>query len=91
MNQRKPAWTQDEAIAFEAACDAIAHLRAQLTHDISVESGKEKPDWRYVAEQEAEFGRLVRERKALHVGDHEDIARIRREYVARIRAWNPRK
>jgi len=81
-------WTQDEAIAYECACEAITHLRAILSSEISDESKRSVPNTRRIAALEAERVQLFQERKKLRVKDHAHIARIRREYGARIRAWN---
>jgi len=81
-------WTQDEAIAYECAREAITHLRAILTSEIYDESKKAEPDTQRIEKMQAESGQLFREREKLSVKDHEQISRIRREYGARIRAWN---
>jgi len=81
-------WTQDEAIAYECAREAITHLRAILTSEISDEEKKSEPDAQRIASMRAESTQLFRERETLSVKDHEQIARIRQEYGARIRAWN---
>jgi len=82
-----PEWTQDEAIAYECACDDIGLLRAILTREMAEESKKAQPDRQRLEQMESEFSALFHERAALHVKDHEKIARIRSEYGARIRAW----
>jgi len=81
-------WTQDEAIAYECAREAITHLRAILTSEIHDESKKLEPNAQRIEKLEAESTQLFHERANLSVEDHVQISRIRREYGARIRAWN---
>lgn len=78
----RPKWTQEEAIAYESALECITHLRAILTG----ERHNDNPTPERLAEIEAEFARLLAERRALSVHDHAEIARIRRDYGQRIRA-----
>lgn len=80
-------WTQDEAIAFECACEAITHLQAILTGQIDEERRKGCPDTERIESLRAERLRLSQERANLHVKDHENVARVRAEYGARVRAW----
>jgi len=80
-------WTQDEAIAYECACEAITHLRAILTGEIAKESKKSRPDENRLNDLYAERSRLFRERAGLHVTNQAEISRVRAEYGARIRSW----
>jgi len=81
-----PQWTQDEAIAFECACEAITHMMAIQSRQIYEEMKKLEPDVFRVAEFRAERSRLHQERLAMHVDNHDEVARIRTEYGAIIRA-----
>jgi len=81
-------YTQDEAIAYECAREAITHLLAVLTEQITEEAAKTNPNAALVAALRDERSRLFNERKNLHVEDHVAIARIRTEYGTRIRSWN---
>ena len=54
---------------------------------IAEESGKHAPDAARLAVLRAERSRLAQERAGLHVGDHSDVARVRAEYGAMVRAW----
>lgn len=83
-----PKWTQDEAIAFECACDAIRHMMSICSGALCDEKRKSKPDALRIAEIEKRMDELWRERTSFHVKDHEKIATIRREYGAQIRAHN---
>ena len=77
-----PAYTQDEAIAYECACECITHLRAIYTAELY----HDKPSPERRAALELEQSRLYEERRTLRVKDHDKIARIRSEYGALCRA-----
>lgn len=79
-------WTQEEAIAYECAGECITDMMAIYSGQIDDENRKEKPDADRLATLRAERSKLAQERAALHVHDHADIARIRAEYGAIIRA-----
>lgn len=80
-------WTQDEAIAFECACECITDLMAIYTGQIADEKCKDAPDAEKMAGMRAVRTKLAQERAALRLADHANIARIRTEYGAVIRAW----
>jgi len=84
-------WTQDEAIAFECAREVITDLRAIITDQIHTESSKDSPDTNKIEKLHAESSRLFRERYALRVKDHIEVARIRKEYGTKVRAWRSGK
>lgn len=75
-------WTQDEAISYESARECIAHLMAICTDELH--NGTLAAERR--AEVEAERRRLAAELRTLHVSDHAEIDRIRRDYGQRIRS-----
>ena len=78
-------WTQDEAIAFEAARDCITHLLAiRLAQHRELES-LGGPVTRERASLDAEIQRLLDERRGLRLKDHAEIARVRKEYGAMVR------
>lgn len=79
-------WTQDEAVAFECACEVITEMMAIHSGQIADEANKAQPDADRLAALRAERFKLAQERTALHVHDHADIARIRADYGAIIRA-----
>jgi hypothetical protein len=83
-----PKWSQDEAIAFECAREAISHLMAIYTARIAAQEVQRAPDDEDLAALQAERSRLARERAGLHVSSHVEIARIRAEYGAAVREWN---
>lgn len=80
-------WTQDQAIAFECAREVITDMMALCTLRITEEAAKESPDADRLAELRADRSKLAHERAALHVTDEADVARIRTEYGAIVRAW----
>lgn len=79
-------WTQEEAVAFECARETITYLMAIQTGQIAAEASKQEPDAVRLASLRAERSRLAEERAALRVYDHADIARVRADYGAIIRA-----
>lgn len=79
-------WTQEEAIAFECARECITDMMAICSGRIADESAKPQPDADRIASFRAERSTLSQERGALHVGDQANIARIRVNYGAIIRA-----
>jgi hypothetical protein len=78
----RPKWTQDEAIAFESARECITHLMAIYTGELH----NDNPTPERRAELKAARARLAAELRGLHVHDHAEVARIRAEYGAIIRA-----
>jgi len=76
-----PKWTQEEAIAYECARECITHLKAIYTGELY----HDNPTPERRAEIKAEQSRLAAELRGLHVHDHAEIARIRRDYGQRIR------
>lgn len=81
-----PKWTQSEAIAFECAREVITDLHAILTGQIVEECSKPQPDAERLISLSAERSRLFQERAGLRVKDHAEIARVRAEYGALVRA-----
>ena len=81
-----PQWTQDEAIAYECACETITNLMAIKSGQIYREEKKENPDGKLIAKLEEESSRLHRERVELQLKDHVNVERICVEYGAIIRA-----
>ena len=80
--RKGPAWTQDESINYECACDCIVHLMA-------ICSGEMHDEATTVARHDAllvERSRLYAEMHVLGVQDYADIARIRRDYGQRVRS-----
>ena len=77
-------WTQEDAVAYEAACECITHMMAVYTskmHDASISEIERE-------EIKAKRSLLAQEKRELHVHEKEKIARIREEYGAVLRRQN---
>lgn len=88
---QKPLWTQDEAIAFEVARETINHVMSIYTAQIADERRKPVPDETKIAALSARRSELHRERTALRLKDHAEVARVSEEYGAFVRDWNRRQ
>lgn len=83
-------WTQDEAIAYECARECINHMVGICSGELWDEEHRPAPDADRIVRIKAEMTRLAGERRALHLDQHTEIARIRAEYGALMRAgWKP--
>ena len=82
-----PLWTQAQAIAYECAREVITDLSAICTARIYDELAKQSPDHGLIAALEEKITRLFNERRELTVAHQDEIAKIRREYGAEVRAW----
>lgn len=80
-------WTQDQAIAFESACEIIGHLIGIKMEQIEAELNSPAPDQARVDALRTEHHALAAERNSLHVTDTDKVSRIRREYGSMIKAW----
>ncbi len=83
-----PDWTQDEAIAYESACETITHVIGICTAMIEEERVMVIPNMQKITKLNAEIKRLNDERSALDLRNHVKINQIRTEYSARVRAYN---
>jgi len=90
MNDQ-PQWTQEEAIDYECAREAITHARSICYSQIYKEEAKPQPDKALLAELRAEAGRLFEERRNLDPADHAEVARVRAKCGAFVRAWNAKR
>lgn len=82
-----PAWTQDEAIAYEAARECITDLMTIHFGQLHQERCRLCPDAGRVAALESEVAKLHKQRASLRVTGHAEVARVRSEYGAIVRAW----
>jgi hypothetical protein len=80
-------WTQEEARAYECACEVISDMIAIRTAEITVEERQDKPDQGKLAKLEAQITELYAERDALDPDDTKSIARIRSLYGEEVRAY----
>lgn len=80
-------WTQEQAIAYECARELIGHMVAIKSEQIEREQCRETPDKERIKALRLERRALHQERDALHVADDVQVARIRDDYGAVIRAY----
>lgn len=85
-----PLWTQEQAIAFEAACECISHVMAICSAELHRAQANQVPDIELVDSLRAQLASLALERSALHVGDDERVASVRAVYGARVRLHTQR-
>lgn len=78
-------WTHEECVDYEVARECIGGLIAIRSKWIYNEEKKLSPDLEAIARWDAEIDTYVQERRGLDLHDHENIARIRRDYGAEIR------
>ncbi|CAI06174.1 hypothetical protein [Aromatoleum aromaticum] len=84
------SWTEDDALAYECARECINHVVAICSAELWDEEHKLAPDSARIGLIKEEMTRLAGERRALRLGQHAEIARVRAEYGAQIRAgWKP--
>lgn len=81
-----PLWTQDQAIAFEAARECITEVIAICAAAAEAEASQIKPDAQRLAELGDELQQLARERAGLRIHDDDQVATVRAVYGARVRA-----
>jgi hypothetical protein len=87
LKETFPLWTQDEAVAFECAREAIGHMIAICSSLMYDEKKKLLPDLKRIAELEMKRSFFSAERKKLHLDDKYNIARVRKEYGSKIKAY----
>ena len=87
LTSKYPLWTQEESVAYECAREVITDLSSICTSRIYGELDKKTPDHGLVASLRARRTRLFNERRGLMVENQEEIARVRKEYGAEVRAW----
>lgn len=86
MANTLPRWSQDQAIAYEAACEAVNDVIAGYSADIAAEQAKPAPDRNRIAYLEMRTDQCCAVLDALHVTDDVTIAQVRSEYGAIVRA-----
>src|SRR6266545_2467493 len=79
-------WTQDEAVAYEVACELLTGMVAWCSSDIAKEEQQTAPDVDHIHALEEEIGRYERERRQLDPADHDEVARVTQMYGAKLRA-----
>jgi len=81
-----PLWTQDQAIAFEAAREAVVDVMAGYSAEIDAEESKPQPDAERLAFLEMQTRHCFDVLKSLRVTDDATVAQVLREYSAIVRA-----
>ena len=79
-------WTQEQAVAFEAARECITALMAVHTAALATEKNRPDPRSTVVQELRGEIARLFAERSAMRVTDDETVARVLSTYGPQVRA-----
>ncbi|MFC3216494.1 MULTISPECIES: hypothetical protein [Sphingomonadaceae] len=81
-----PLWTQDQAVAFEAAREAVVDVIAGYSAEIDAEQTKPQPDGDRLAFLEMQTRHCFDVMKSLRVADDATVAQVLREYSAIVRA-----
>lgn len=79
-------WTQDQAIAFEAAREAVVDVIAGYSAEIDAEQAKGRGDGERLAFLEMQTRHCFDVLKSLRVTDDATVAQVLREYSAIVRA-----
>ncbi|MEU3408840.1 hypothetical protein ABZ766_33510 [Streptomyces sp. NPDC006670] len=78
-------WSTEEAVAYEAAIEAINGAVGASTARIHAESSKASPDGELIGQWRERRGELAKVRERLDAADHEQIAGVRHRYAALAR------
>lgn len=84
-------WTNDLEIDYDCACEAIRHLMAICSAEISQEEKLAAPLSAKIAALEEECSRFYRWRLALPFYNHGLVERVNAECCAAIRAYSARR
>lgn len=79
-------WTQDQAMAYEAALDAINDVIAGYSEQIALEQKRTAPSAARIAWLEMRTSQAIVVREALNVEDTENARQTLLEYSAIFRA-----
>ena len=82
----EPLWTQDQAIAYEAALEAINDVIAGYSEQIALEQDRQKPDAARISWLEMRTDHAAATSHALTVTDDENVRQALLEYSAMVRA-----
>lgn len=83
---RGPLWTQDQAIAYGAALDAINDLIAGYSEQIGAEERKPQPDASRIAWLDMRVSQAREVMHSLNVTDTANVQQVLSEYSAIVRA-----
>lgn len=81
-----PKWTQDQAIAYEAAVEAINDVIAGYSEQIAVEEDSPIPCMARIAWLEMRTSQAREVRASLNVTDIANVSQVLMEYSAIVRA-----
>lgn len=81
-----PLWTQDQAIAFEAALEAVNDVIAGYSEQIDIEENSRQPDVAHIAWLNMRIGQAVDVRHALRVTDTANVRQVLMEFSAIVQA-----
>ncbi|RJF90241.1 hypothetical protein [Sphingomonas cavernae] len=81
-----PLWTQDQAIAYEAALEAVNDVIAGYSEQIFAEQNRQVPDQRRVALLRMRSSQARDVSDALDVTDDVSVRQVLTEYSAIVRA-----
>lgn len=81
-----PRWTQEQAVAFEAARECLGDVIAICVASIAEEEAKASPDAERLAKLETELTALTEKRRKLKLSDTEGLAQVRAFYGAKVRS-----
>lgn len=81
-----PLWTQDQAIAFEAALEAVNDVIAGYSEQIYIEENSRQPDAAHIAWLNMRIDQTVDVMQALRVTDTANVQQVLMEFSAIVRA-----
>lgn len=89
MNKTRPngpLWTQEEAIAYEAALEAINDVIAGYSEQIALEEKRSAPNAARIAWLEMRTDQATAVMNSLNVTHRENVRQVLSEYSAIVRA-----
>lgn len=81
-----PKWTQDQAIAYEAALEAINDMIAGYSEQIALEQDSPAPNTARIAWLEMRTDQATEIMHSLNVEDTANVRQVLTEYSAMVRA-----
>lgn len=81
-----PRWSQDQAIAYEAALEAINDVIAGYSEQIAAEQSRPAPDAARVAWLEMRTDQAVTAKDALNVTDTDNVRQALEEFSSIVRS-----
>jgi len=88
VQNHRPLWTQDQAIAFEAALEAVNDVIAGYSEQIDIEENSRQPDAARIAWLNMRIDQAAEIRHALRVTDTANVQQVLMEFSATVRARN---